>query len=267
MARRRPDVPLDPPPCPAGWTTGPPDFVGIGTQRSGTSWWFRYAIANHPRYQPMGDLPKELHFFDRFWDTEADGEFVGHYRSLFPRPEGAFTGEWTPRYMADFWAMRLLRKAAPEAKILTILRDPVERYRSAIAREKDLATKEDRRMDLAVGLAIVNDAAWRGRYGEQLRDVFEVFPRDQVLVLQYEACRRDPETYLRRTCDFLGIEAPAEPAPELMRQPGRKGHERPDLSERVREDLVRRYRDDVALLTELCPEEIDLTLWPNFAAA
>jgi hypothetical protein len=264
MARRRPDVPLTPPPCPPGWRTGPPDFVGIGTQRSGTSWWYRYAIATHPRYQPMGDLPKELHYFDRFWDAEANGEFVERYHALFPRPEGAFTGEWTPRYMADFWPMRLLRQAAPDARILVMLRDPVDRYRSAIAREKALAEDEDRRMDLAVGLAIVSDAVWRGYYGEQLRHVFEVFPRDQVLVLQYERCRRDPVDQLEATCRFLGIEVPDEPSELLLRQPRRGGHERPELPDRVRDDLVTRYRDDVAALVELCPE-IDLSLWPNFA--
>jgi hypothetical protein len=54
------------PPCPEGWTTGPPDFVIFGAQKSGTTWWFRL-IEQHPGVvQPANQRP-ELHFFDRFW--------------------------------------------------------------------------------------------------------------------------------------------------------------------------------------------------------
>ena len=59
-------------------------------------------------------------------------DFVERYHRNFPRPAGGVTGEWTPRYMYDHWSLRLLRRAAPEARILVILRDPIERYRSAL---------------------------------------------------------------------------------------------------------------------------------------
>ena len=261
MARRRPDVPLVPPPCPPGWRTGPPDFVGVGAQRSGTSWWFRGAIATHPDFQPAGELPKELHYFDRFWDGEAEDGFVERYHALFPRPEGKFTGEWTPRYMSDFWTMRLLRQAAPEARILVMLRDPVARYRSALARERALAEQEGGE----VSMATVSDAAWRGFYGEQLRRVFEFYPRDQVLVLQYERCRADPEGQLEATCRFLAIEPPDEAPERLLRQSRGGSHPKPDVPDRVHEDLVDHWRDDIARLVELCPE-IDLSLWPSFSS-
>jgi hypothetical protein len=260
MARRRPNVALEPPPCPPGWRTGPPDFVGVGAQRAGTSWWFRGAIETHPDYQPPGDLPKELHYFDRFWDGQPEEGFVERYQALFPRQEGRFTGEWTPRYMCDFWTMPLLREAAPEARILVMLRDPVARYRSAVAREGALAEQEG----TDVALTTVTDALWRGFYGEQLRRVLELYPREQVLVLQYERCRADPAGQLEATCRFLGIGTPGEPHERLLRTPGRGGHARPELSDRVREELVALWREDVARLAELCPE-IDLSLWPSFA--
>jgi hypothetical protein len=260
VARRRPDVALEPPPCPPGWRTGPPDFVGVGAQRAGTSWWFRGAIATHPRFQPPGDLPKELHYFDRFWDGEPEDGFAERYHALFPRPEGAFTGEWTPRYMSDFWPLRLLREAAPEARILVMLRDPVARYRSAIARERALAEQEG----TEVALPTVTDALWRGFYAEQLRRVFDAYPREQVLVLQYERCRADPAGQLAATCRFLGIEVPSAPDERLLRPPGGAGHARPQLPDRIRDDLVAAWREDIARLAALCPE-IDVSLWPSFA--
>ena len=36
------------PECPPSWSTGPPDFVGIGAQRCGTTWWFGGALQAHP---------------------------------------------------------------------------------------------------------------------------------------------------------------------------------------------------------------------------
>src|SRR4051794_28721229 len=62
-----PQVPLrpaDPPSCPEGWSVGPPDFVGVGAQRCGTSWWHRLIVA-HPDVCFNRELhTKEVHFFD-----------------------------------------------------------------------------------------------------------------------------------------------------------------------------------------------------------
>jgi hypothetical protein len=45
----------------------------------------------------------------------------------------------------------------------------------------------------------------RSLYAPQLEKVFDLFPRDQVLVLKYEEFRRDPRPMLDRMFDFLGV--------------------------------------------------------------
>jgi hypothetical protein len=249
--------PVEVPPCPQGWRTGPPDFVGIGAQRSGTSWWYR-GIEAHPDVVRVKGQPKELHYFNRFWTGEVPPDFAHRYHSLFPRPPGAISGEWTPRYMYDFWSPALLAEAAPEARVLVILRDPVERYRSGAARMVRLAEERDRPLRLVE----IADAMWRSFYFEQLSRVFELYPREQVLVLQFERCRVDPEGQMQATCRFLDLE-PFEQLPnQLTRE--RSSREKPSLPERMREELVGRLGDDVARLARLCPE-LDLSLWPNFS--
>src|SRR5213595_3311651 len=62
--------PLEAPECPPGWRTGPPDFVGVGAQRCGTSWWYRGTIRSHPQVVRIAKPGKELHYFDRFWGGE-----------------------------------------------------------------------------------------------------------------------------------------------------------------------------------------------------
>lgn len=249
--------PVEVPPCPEGWRTGPPDFVGIGAQRSGTSWWYR-GIEAHPRVVRVKGQRKELHYFNRFWTGEVPPDFAEHYHSLFPRPPGMISGEWTPRYMYDYWSLPLLAEAAPDARVLVILRDPVERYRSGAARMVRLAEELDRPLRLVE----IADAMWRSFYFEQLSRLFELYSREQVLVLQFERCLDDPQGQMHSTCRFLELEPFEELPRQLLRE--RPAREKPSLPERMREELVARLSDDVGRLTRLCPE-IELSLWPNFS--
>ena len=256
--RLRPwNEPLEIPDCPPGWETGPPAYVGIGAQRCGTSWWYD-SMRRHPdiRRSPLG---KEVHYFDRFWRGDAPDDIATEYASLFPRPPGQLVGEWTPRYLPDFWSISLLRKAAPDARLLVMLRDPVARYRSAAARLQRMAEERGER----VRLPSIGDATWRGFYFQQLRHVFELFAREQVLVLQFERCVRDPVGEMHRTWRFLGVDPPRK-TPDRLLKHRQAGQGTPELKPHVSEELAERYREDSARLAELCPE-IDLTLWKSVA--
>ena len=250
---------IETPECPPGWRTGPPDFVGVGAQRCGTSWWYRGTIRSHPGVVRVAKPGKELHYFDRFWAEEPPADFVERYRALFPRPEGAITGEWTPRYMVDFWTTQLLQRAAPDARLLIMLRDPIERLRSGIQRERMLADDAGKPFELSH----MSEAVYRGLYYDQVRGVLDLYPRDRVLILQFERCRTDPIGEMRRTQEFLGLE-PLADAPERLQQHKRPPGTKPELSPERHAELVRRMRDDVARLAGLCPE-LDLELWPSFA--
>src|SRR4051794_6291809 len=57
-------LPAPPPEVPAGWLIGPPDFVGVGTARSGTTWWFRL-LTQHPEVARAAGV-KEVHYFDQY---------------------------------------------------------------------------------------------------------------------------------------------------------------------------------------------------------
>jgi len=249
---------IDEPEVPEGWTTGPPSFVGVGAQRSGTTWWFRGAIRPHPQFKRPFKPFKEVHFFDRYWTEEPPADIAERYARLFPRPPGAITGEWTPRYMCDPWALRMLAEAAPEARILIMLRDPVERYHSGMEREMRLAEEAGSKPTIAV----VGDAIYRGLYHAQVERVLALFGRDNVLVLQYERCQVDPLGEMKRTHRFLGIDELGELTDKLARPRPPRG-ERVGIPDAMRADLVATYREDVERLAALCPE-IDLELWPNF---
>jgi len=242
------------PPTPSGWTVAPPDFVGVGTARSGTTWWDSL-IHSHPDVARADGVPKEVHFFDRFWGGECTDEDIAAYHAYFARPPGMRAGEWTPGYILDAWTPPLLRRAAPDARLLVLLRDPVERFRSG----RTLA--ENRLTVGASPRAAANAGFQRGIYADQLLRLWAAFPRDQVLVLQFERCVREPAAELRRTFAFLGLdEAPASAIDVTSVVNGSRGP-KVDLSLEQRTTLVARYGPENSRLAALLGDGLDLSLW------
>ena len=232
--------------------TGPPDFVGIGAQKAGTTWWFD-AICAHPGVYSRDDIHKERHFFDRYAVRPFGPAESSSYHDWFPRPGGTLTGEWTPDYMHFGWVPALLAQAAPRTRLLVLLRDPVERFRSGLAhhrRDRGRLTAETHQ-----------DALARGLYGDALRRWAACFSPEQILVLQYERCRADPAAQLARTYRFLGLDPFVH---EGIEKRVNVTERTPDLEEDVRRRLVQVYEPDVRALAQRFPE-IDLGLWPNFA--
>lgn len=108
-----------------------PTWLGIGAQRAGTTW-FTDLITQHPLVAyPLG--MKEHNELYRYgllqpWDDKARDK----YRRTFTHPEMRL-GEFTPMYMRALWMCEVARDVLPEqAPILVLLRDPVERFASAL---------------------------------------------------------------------------------------------------------------------------------------
>jgi len=250
----RPMRPPDPPECPPGWQVGPPDYVGLGAQKAGTSWW-NALLHKHPAVHRAGGQPKELHFFDRSWEEPFGEAEVAHYARYFPRPDGGVTGEWTPGYLIDFWTPELLARAAPEARVLLLLRDPVERFRSGLTHQLATSRKTLTHRD-------IQGAFQRGLYAPQLRRVLAAFPAERVFVGQYEACRADPRAQLGRTFAFLGLE-PVELGDDAFRsEVNPTTRQKYEPSTALRAALLAGYAPDMEQLSDLIGD-LDLSLWPS----
>jgi hypothetical protein len=226
--------------------------VGLGAQKAGTSWW-NSLIHLHPAVHRAGGQPKELHFFDRSWEEPFGEADVERYARYFPRPKDGVTGEWTPGYLIDFWTPELLARAAPDARVLVLLRDPLERFRSGLTHQLATSRKPLIHRD-------IQGAFQRGLYAPQLRRVLAAFAADRVFIGQYEACRADPRGQLARTYGFLGL-PPFEPDDSAMAgevNPTTRAKYEPPAS--LREALVSGYAPDLEQLAELVPD-LDLSLW------
>lgn len=194
-----------------------PDFVIIGAAKAGTTSLFRY-LSSHPQVSPPGR--KELHYFD------SDAEPVGRlqYRAWFPFIDlrhRTLTFESTPGLLWLPQSPGRVRDAVPKAKLVALLREPVElafsQYRmeverghedlsfeDAIAREEErLASLPEPREPRGVRHMASRYYSYkaRGRYVEQLARWFAVFPREQFLVLRSEDLFEDPAPSYRRVLE------------------------------------------------------------------
>ena len=214
------------PPPGVGDVVAPPDFVGIGVQKAGTTWWFGL-IAAHPDVAQRPGVHKERHFFARFATTAFGPERRRGVPPVVPAPAGGRAGEWTPDYVYQPWVVPLLHAAAPDARLLVMVRDPVERFVSGLAHSAATA-------DVQRG-TVVAEAFARGLYASQLRPWVAQFGAARLLVLQYERCVADPAVELARTYRFLGLDdgfragrdrAPGQPHAGAQGVVGRRGRAR-----------------------------------------
>ncbi len=254
LSPRPPLLDQRPPRPPRHWLVAPPDFVGVGVQKAGTSWWYSL-IAQHPDVYSDARLHKETHYFDRFWRGDFTDREAAEYARFFPRPPGMLRGEWTPRYLTDHWVPGQLAQAAPAAAILVMLRDPIERYKSGVTHTFAKGGSD--------APSIAGESFHRGFYASHLAALFRHLDPQRVLVLQYEGCRRDPLPALRRTYAFLGLTPDFVPR-DLTRSVNATSVPKLSLTPALHEELVARYAGDVIQLMRLIPE-CDVSLWPNFA--
>ena len=227
--------------------------MGIGVEKAGTSWWW-WLIRRHPGVSEPGPT-KEINFLQQLDPAGLDDATALAYHRFFPRRPGTLVGEWTPNYN-ELPQLPLLARLAPDARLLMIVRDPIERYRSGRA----MHTRY--RMGDPGSAEFERRAVERGMYARILERVRRALPHHDLLVLQYEKCVREPATELARTYRFLGLDESFRPSwtsHRVNRTPGT----RPPISAEARRRLVELYQPEVARLAQMLPE-IDLELWPDF---
>jgi Sulfotransferase domain len=202
-----------------------PDFLIIGTEKGGTTFLY-WTLCQHPYVEPAAE--KELHFFDtRKWFKRG----VGWYRSQFPAPawrEGqkVITGEASPYYLFHPSSPRRASDILPDAKLIALLRNPVDRAYSAynhkvaagqepLSFEEALAEEERRtagELEKMLADERYNSRSFRiyayrsrGIYVDQLQRWHKHFAPDQLLVLRSEDLFADPVRTVGTVHEFLDL--------------------------------------------------------------
>jgi hypothetical protein len=179
----------------------------IGVNKAGTSWLY-HLLRRHPDVF-MSDV-KELYFFGTDQSGPAD---LDAYHSHFPFDEDyRYFGEATVMYYQESLVADELAAYNPDAHLLAIVRDPIERLLSQFRYHKQLGIVEEE-TPLAAVLEDENAALLRDSHYEQTLPPFaDRFGPDRFRVVSLEEGRADPEALWSELLTFLDL--PAVPCPD-----------------------------------------------------
>ena len=238
-----------------------PTFLIIGATKAGTTSLHHY-LSQHP---DIFMLPqKETNFFaqdsalclmDRTVRSEEE------YKELFKDAGGAKAiGETSPAYLAVPDSPKLIKKMIPDAKMIVILRDPIERAYShyLMRRRQGKELRETFEECLAVDdLDPMRSYKSRGFYGEQLERYRKEFPADRLKIFLYEDFVGDPLRVVREICTFLEVNAAF--TPDMKEKYNVNPPAEKPMSKETDELLKNLYREDIALTEKLIGR--DLSHW------
>lgn len=137
------------------------------------------------------------------------------YRALFDRVrDERVVGEVSPRYMVDANAAARIHATLPGAKIVAVLRQPVDRaFASFVSLRRDgieplddfHAALEDEPRRISEGWASARYLTG-GRYAEQLRPYFARWPSDRIRIYLQEELLERPRDVQRDLFSFLNVD-------------------------------------------------------------
>jgi hypothetical protein len=184
-----------------------PDFVVAGVPRAGTT-----SLAAHLRAMPDVFLParKEVHYF-----TLNQHRGLGWYAALYDdAPRHQVCGDNTPAYLLHADAVEAMGRVLPVARVVVVLRDPVERayshywlnrwkgierlgFEAALDAEPHRLAREPDNSPHAY--------AGSGEYARLLRRLFAHVRPERVHVVMTDDLSRDPVETLAELRLFLGL--------------------------------------------------------------
>jgi hypothetical protein len=186
------------------------DFIVGGVQKAGTTALHDF-LAQHPQVALLRD--QALHFFDKEEHFQSAPDYSILHGNFKPGRRWRVAGEVTADYLYYPRALNRIAQYNPEIKLVISLRNPTERAFSQWNMRRDKGQEELEFMD-----ALKRDqeiGVWqrprgngyiaRSLYSPQLDAVFDLFRREQVLVLKYDELRRNPAPLLDQLFDFLGV--------------------------------------------------------------
>ena len=201
-----------------------PNFLIIGAMKSGTTALYYY-LEQHPEIY-MSPVKEPNFFSSQEQENAADAVTqLGTYQHLFRGVSGEKAiGEASHSYLYEPMAAAEIRRYVPEAKLIAILRNPIDRAYSHFLHMVRSGTEplDDFAQALREEGGIHKERAFqdyigRGLYYNQLRRYFGTFPREQVRIYLYEDLSGAPISTVQDAFRFLKVDDSFVPDVSLRR--------------------------------------------------
>jgi hypothetical protein len=210
-----------------------PNFFIVGAPKCGTTAMYKYLSA-HPEVF-MSDT-KEPNYFgqdlgiDPQWHIRDEEEYL----KLFDNASEKCVGEASVWYLYSQGAARRIRKFAPDAKILIMLRNPPDMIYSLHRQSlwtcnediHDFEEALDAENDRREGRRIPEESRFPqsvlytqiAKFADQVRRYLDLFPKDKVHIVLFDDFAADTEKVYNEVLEFLEISTEFTPDLEPVNQ-------------------------------------------------
>ena len=197
-----------------------PDFFVAGAPKCGTTALSEY-LREHPRVFMC--QPKEPFYYAADLPSLQYVKTLATYRELFANapPDALACGEATAMYLFSDVALEAIRDQTPDARIVIMLRNPVDLVHAFHGQLLYAGTETERSFERAWALQAERQAGKHlpdgcreprllqyrevARLGAQVTRLLETFPRDQVQLILFDDFAADPGGVYRAALEFLGV--------------------------------------------------------------
>ncbi|MGM0520214.1 MAG: sulfotransferase family protein [Campylobacterota bacterium] len=200
--------------------TNMPSYFIIGAPKCGTTALAQY-FGEHP--DVFMTNPKEPHYFATDFDDSMRATLtLKHYLSLFKSATAdQVCGEASVWYMYSNEAVKNIAEFNPDAKIIIMLRNPVDMIHSLHSQKLYSRDEEVEAIEKAWNLAPEREKGnfipekcrepktlyyhKVANYFSQLENVYKYFPKKQVKVILFDDFKKDNLQVYKEVLEFLGI--------------------------------------------------------------
>ncbi len=184
------------------------DFIGIGLERSATTWIFE-CIKEHR--QICCSKYKEVKFFSQ--KTQFEGEDdkysrgLKYYQSYFKHCQSnQIKGEFSPHYFFEKKSADRIKKHFSNVKLILCLRNPIDRIYSFYWYEKTRGKIPYNSFEETINSEKFSYLIKEGYYFEYLQYYLRLFPKENILILLYEDIAKNPIKFLQTIFKFLKVD-------------------------------------------------------------
>ena len=249
-----------------------PSFIIVGAVRCGTTSLY-YNICEHSCVLPASY--DEIGFFDSNYELG-----INWYKSMFPtkfkmkkiesKTGICITGEDTPFYFWDKKAIERIKKDIPKIKLIVLLRNPIDRaysnyhlgvrlgseslsFEDSIKKEIELLEKNnDFESDKIEKFLRPRSYIAKGLYYQQIKNWFDIFSKDQILILNTENLSVNPHQTLKQIFNFLNL-----PNEKIQNIQNRKVGNYQKMNENTREYLKKLFQPQNEKLFKILGREFE----------
>ena len=176
------------------------DAIHIGPGKSGSTWLW-HCFREHPQIY-VHEETDSTHYYSMYYHLKGKGWYDGLFKGA---QQDQVCVEMCNDYLASPMAPERIYHDNPDAKIITVLRNPLDRAFSAYWHGKKKGEFNYRFEQVLESYSLYWHWLETSFYATYLEKYFRLFNSDNIIVLFYDDLKKDPKDFLRQIYDFLGV--------------------------------------------------------------